>query len=276
MHILYKKEEEEKEPSNPDNRVFIMSASELAPFVAAVIDDGIAPELQRKNQELTRKIDALESAIQHRDNERLLVQITGRHGRPIYGEKSLKKGRPCDGYWSLDFYNEDDADNRYACICPFDDEESITQLEIHVGGILIMPRFLDQLVMINIFDAEYEDEDEDEDDLDKLVSVDVILDQADALSAADFDDNECPINQLLVRVGPITVRHYKTLCILRDSGVDMFTRFLFEHNVPTAYPFEQNKLPKKKMTLTAKVIEFEKKNIRGCISLMKELGIRTL
>ena len=153
------------------------------------------------------------------------------------------------------------------------DEGSITQLEIHVGGILIMPRFLlDQLVMMNIFDDEYEDED----DLDKLVYVGVVLDQADSLSAADFDDNECPINQLLVRVGPITVRHYKTLCILRDSGVDMFTRFLFEHNVPTGYQFEQNKLPKRKMTLTVKEIEFEKKKIRGCISLIKELGIRTL
>ena len=131
------------------------------------------------------------------------------------------------------------------------DEGSITQLEIHVGGILIMPRFLlDQLVMMNIFDDKYEDEDED--DLDKLVSVGVVLDQADSLSAADFDDNECPINQLLVRVGPITVRHDKTLCILRNSGVDMFTRFLFEHNVPTRYLVEQNKLPTRKMTLTVK------------------------
>ena len=154
------------------------------------------------------------------------------------------------------------------------DEGSITQLEIHVGGILIMPRFLDQLVMMNIFDDEYEDEDED--DLDKLVYVGVVLDQADSLSAADFDDNECPINQLLVRVGPITVRHYKTLCILRDSGVDMFTRFLFKHNVPTGYQFEQNKLPKRKMTLTVKEIEFHKKNISGSISLMKKLGLRTL
>ena len=82
-----------------------------------------------------------------------------------------------------------------------------------------MPRFLDQLVMINIFDAEYEDEDED--DLDKLVYLCVVLDQAYFLSAADFDDNDCPINQLLVRVGPITVRHYKILCTFRDSGIEM-------------------------------------------------------
>ena len=50
-----------------------MSASELAPFVAAIIDDGIAPELKRK-------IDVLEATIQDRDHERLLVQITGRDG----------------------------------------------------------------------------------------------------------------------------------------------------------------------------------------------------
>ena len=44
-----------------------MSVSDLAPFVAAVIEDGIIAEMQRKNKEL-------ESKIQGRDNEeRLLV-----------------------------------------------------------------------------------------------------------------------------------------------------------------------------------------------------------
>ena len=142
-----------------------MSASELAPFVAAIIDDGIAPELQRKNKELKRKIDALESTIQDRDNERLLVQITGRHGRPIYGETSLKYGMPWvdvlahDTLWSLNIDNEDDA-----FICPFD-KKSITQLEIRVGGMLLMPRFLEELTTITNFDYDHQDED----DLDKLV-----------------------------------------------------------------------------------------------------------
>ena len=50
-----------------------MSASDLAPFVAAVIEDGIVAELQRKNKELESKIHTHES-------ERLLVQITGLGG----------------------------------------------------------------------------------------------------------------------------------------------------------------------------------------------------
>ena len=134
-----------------------MSASELAPFVAAIIDDGIAPELKRK-------IDVLEATIQDRDHERLLVQITGRDGHPIYGEKSLKHGIPKideDGFenlWLLKINNEDDA-----IICPFD-EEPITQLEIRVGGMLIMSRVLEQLVMIA---HPHFQEHDDEDDLDK-------------------------------------------------------------------------------------------------------------
>ena len=40
-----------------------MSASELAPFVAVIIDDGIAPEFIRKNEEQERKIAEQERKI---------------------------------------------------------------------------------------------------------------------------------------------------------------------------------------------------------------------
>ena len=43
-----------------------MSASDLAPFVAAVIEDGIAAEMQQ-NEELEHKIEELESTVQDRD-----------------------------------------------------------------------------------------------------------------------------------------------------------------------------------------------------------------
>ena len=103
-----------------------MSASDLAPFVAAVIEDGIVAEMKNKIEELKHKIEDLESTVQDRDNERLLVQVTGHNGRPIYVEKSLK-----DGWLWVDVDNV----NNDAFICPFDvddaficpfDEESIT------------------------------------------------------------------------------------------------------------------------------------------------------
>ena len=53
----------------------------------------------------------LESKIQKYENERLLVQITGRHGRPIYGERSLKHGvfdYRHDNHWSLTIDNVDE------------------------------------------------------------------------------------------------------------------------------------------------------------------------
>jgi len=248
-----------------------MSASDLAPFVAAVIEDGIAAELQRKNEEQKRKIDALESTIQKHESERLLVQITGRHGRPIYGERSLKEGRGItdwtgqDILWLPDIDNEDDA-----VICPFD-ERSITQLEIRVGGMLILPRFLQQLNVITNFDYE---EHEDEDDLDKLVYLHHVAFCSLGLGLDREDD--CPINRLTGRIGPITVRHYKALCNFPEGAGISISDF-FEHNVlrfpRTAAAGAQ---PRRKMTLTIQTIEFHKKNISGCISLMKQLGIRTL
>ena len=248
-----------------------MSASDLAPFVAAVIEDGIIAEMQRKNKEQKRKIDALESTIQKHESERLLVQVTGQHGRPMYGEKSLKEGRSCinydgnDSLWSLNFDNNDDE-----CICPFDEEPTI-QLEIRIGGILFMPRVLEKLRPIAFDDGEHEDED----DLDKLV----YLNRVDFLLDADFNDNDLnddarPFNRILGRVGPITVRHYKALCTLYDSGIEMTRSDLFEHSMlpATAAVGAQ---PTRKITLTVKDIAFHKKNISGCISLMKQLGIRT-
>ena len=97
--------------------IFIMSASELVPFVATFINNGIAQELQRQNKEQKRKIEALESKIQDPNNERLLllIQFTGRHGCSTYSKTSLKDGEPYfdggshDILWSLNFQDEDDA-----------------------------------------------------------------------------------------------------------------------------------------------------------------------
>ena len=252
-----------------------MSASDLAPFVAAVIEDGIAAELQRKNEEQKRKIETLESTIQKHESDRLLVQITGRHGpwssdRPIYGERSLKEGRgktdfyDQDTLWLLDIDNEDDA-----FICPFD-KRSITQLEIRVGGMLILPRFLQHLTVITNFDYE---EHEDEDDLNKLVYLNHVA--FSSLGMGLDPDDDCPINRLTGRIGPITVRHYKALCNLPEgAGIEISD--LLEHTVlrfpTTAVSGAQ---PVRKMTLTVQAIEFHKKNISGCISLMEQLGIRT-
>ena len=100
-----------------------MSASDLAPFVAAVIEDGIVAEMKNK--------------IQIHERERLNVQITGHGGNRIYGETSLKEGRPVSNdCWSVctNYYNN-------LCICPFD-EESIAQVELRVGGIVLLKQFL--------------------------------------------------------------------------------------------------------------------------------------
>ena len=114
-HQTNKRSATEQKIETTTTNIDTMSASELAPFVAAVIEDGIVAEMQRKNEALNHKIEELESNIQDRDNARLLVQITGRGGNRIYGQESLKKGRPIGGSaWLLNCVN---------CMCPFDKEE---------------------------------------------------------------------------------------------------------------------------------------------------------
>ena len=110
-----------------------MSASDLAPFVAAVIEDGIVAEMKNK-------IEELESKIQRREENHLQVQITGRGGSPIYFETSLQEGRPVLGSGSFDLWCIDPDDCTNPCIFPFD-EESAAQLEIRVGGFVLLRRF---------------------------------------------------------------------------------------------------------------------------------------
>ena len=122
-----------------------MSASDLAPFVAAVIEDGIVAEMKKK-------IEELESKIQKYERERLNVQITGHRGNRLYGETSLKEGRVVSNdCWSIDPHHYNNP-----CICPFD-EESIRQLQIRVGGRVPLKQFWRSHVGYNFKRFTYDD-----------------------------------------------------------------------------------------------------------------------
>ena len=110
-----------------------MSASDLSPFVAAVIQDGIVAEMKEQIEE-----------FQRREENHLKVQITGHGGSPIYGETSLKEGRTStkdyfglvlNDCWSIDTHHCNNP-----CIFPFD-EETLAQLEIRVGGFILLKQF---------------------------------------------------------------------------------------------------------------------------------------
>ena len=242
----------EGQQRNPDT----MSASDLAPFVAAVIEDGIVADMQRKIKELESKIHKHESA-------RLLVQVTGQGGNRIYGENSLKKGSPFPANcWSLD----DEF------VCPFD-EETVALLEIRVGGIVLLKQFL-------IADDRYE------------CSISCFTGgNGPTLSLHITASNRPNRNQIPIDEINAQIR----LATSSSTSIDDNTTFLsliksflmrtglgrtFQleqllHHFDTLIDTDDERGVGTKLTMTIETIEFSKNSISGCMSLMDELGIQT-
>ena len=109
----------------------IMSGSDLAPFVAAVLNDRTVAGMIQENNEL-----------KSRENERLLVQITGKNGTPIYYEESLKNaGRNRDDQIFLRFNIGSRADLTTDGL-PL---SSLDEIEIRLGGVVVQRFNIDDL-----------------------------------------------------------------------------------------------------------------------------------
>jgi len=108
------------------------SISYLAPFVASVLRDQVVADLLAESK---RK----EEIIQQQAEDRLRVEITGRHGDPVYYEASMKhafrESKP-DGMsvWHVPF----DFDPRYGTNTTVPNfVETVAGLELRVGGIVV-------------------------------------------------------------------------------------------------------------------------------------------
>ena len=98
-----------------------MSASDLAPLVAAVLKDRTVAGMIQENNELKSK-------LMDRDNERLLVEVTGQHGLPIYYKGSMRNGgRSGDNHWCVRL----EENNAFLPLILLSD------LEIWLGGTLV-------------------------------------------------------------------------------------------------------------------------------------------
>jgi hypothetical protein len=98
-----------------------MSASDLAPFVAAVLKDRTVAGMVQENNELKSKLTDC-------DNERLLVEVTGQHGLPIYYKGSMRNGgRSGDDHWCVRL----EENNTFLPLIILPD------LEIWLGGTLV-------------------------------------------------------------------------------------------------------------------------------------------
>ncbi|OEU14383.1 hypothetical protein FRACYDRAFT_240923 [Fragilariopsis cylindrus CCMP1102] len=102
------------------------SISDLAPFVAAVLKDKTVTDLTRENEELRQ-----------REEERLLVEITGRGGTPVHYQASLKDGHPhpwLSDRWIVNFEQKEENENGEDVDLPL---SVVGNLEVRLGGIVV-------------------------------------------------------------------------------------------------------------------------------------------
>jgi len=100
-----------------------MSISDLVPLVAAVLkDQAVTDENKELRQQLNDQI-----------YERLLVQITGKGGTPVYYQASLKDGGTAcaDSLWMVGFEKKIDTNFGEDIIVPIN---LINELELRLGG----------------------------------------------------------------------------------------------------------------------------------------------
>ena len=181
----------------------------------------------------------------------------------LHGQESLKDGLPglING-WSLG------NDNNYFCVCPFHGE-SIKQLEISVGGIVLLKQFLmaDERYQWFRVDLRYKD----------FVPIFCFH------QIVPSNHNKSPIQTLhdahigLAASSSTSIDDKETLSSLIDS-FDRNERFQPEqllHHLDTLINVNGERGGRTKLTMTFEKIRFRKDSISGCISLMDKFGIRT-
>ena len=119
------------------------SGSDLAPFVAAVLNDRTVAGLIQENNEL-------KSELTDRDNERLLVEVTGQDGSPIYNKGSMRNARRCGIHHNVLDFDNDGRDG-----FPL---SSLTGIEIRVGGVVVERIIIDHLNIEFRDDGHYDEE----------------------------------------------------------------------------------------------------------------------
>ena len=176
------------------------SISDLAPFVAAVLKDKTVTDLTRENEEL-----------REREEERLLVEITGRGGTPVYYQTSLKDGKthPFESdLWNVCFKQKKN-ENGEDIVLPLN---LIKNLEIRLGGIVVSDmKYLS--TDIEGGGCTFSDNEENS--------------QVGNIYWGYLDKSISPIQYLLCRVGPVLFEDYLSLIGdnfrgLTDASIDSF------------------------------------------------------
>ncbi|OEU09128.1 hypothetical protein FRACYDRAFT_249041 [Fragilariopsis cylindrus CCMP1102] len=134
-----------------------MSASDSAPLVAAILNDRTVAGLIQENNEL-----------KSRENERLLVQITGTNGTPVHYEGSFKHAERYsydddrddrDSWYIYLGFDKGSSDNLTTDGFPL---SSLAGIKIRLGGVDVQRFNIDGLI-IHLYDGLYDEETRTED-----------------------------------------------------------------------------------------------------------------
>ena len=213
------------------------SISDLAPFVAAVLKDKTVTDLTRENEEL-----------REREEERLLVEITGRGGTPVYYQTSLKDGKTHpfqSDIWNVCFKQKKN-ENGEDIVLPLN---LIKNLEIRLGGIVVSDmKYLS--TDIEGGGCTFSDNEEDS--------------QIGNIYWGYLDKSISPIQYLLCRVGPVLYKDYLSLIGdnfggLTDASIDSF---------PVRFNQTQ-------ANLIINGVGIKKEKIGSLLSIVERMGIST-
>ena len=206
-----------------------MSASDLAPFVAAVLKDRTVAGMIQENNELKSKLTDC-------DNERLLVEVTGQHGSPIYYKGSMRNGGRCgDDNWCVHLEKKDAG-------LPL---ILLPDLEIWLGGTL-----LQQFKYTT----------------DNLASLGGInFKEID--SESNMGIGSIRVTSATVHISPVVTSTYGRIGPMLRTDYEELTAMT---NVTQLMDLYQNRTAP---FIIIEYIIFDKKKIRGIISLLEKLGI---
>ena len=155
-------------------------------------------------------------------------------------------------------------------MCPFD-EESVTQLEIRVGGIVLLEQFLIADERYQCFVASFYNG--------NPTSL--------CIKIVPSNRSKSPIHTIGARIGlaassstsiddrEIFLSLIESFCMLRKAPGGRFQLEELLHHFDTLINVNGEQGERTKLTLTFESIIFRKDSISGCIALMDKLGIRT-
>ena len=213
------------------------SISDLAPFVAAVLKDKTVMDLNKEIE-----------GLREREEERLLVEITGRGGTPVHYQASLKDGKtnPFNHDLWIVYFEEKKNENGEDIVLRL---SMIKNLEVRLGGIVVS----DMKCFTNgIEDGRCTFGDNEEDS------------QIGKIYFRYRDNSISPVHYLLCSVGPLPKAD--CLSLVDNNLANLADAVIGDYTI---------RFNQKELNSIITEVEFNKEQIRSLLSIVERMGIST-